>query len=263
MPSPVEKQVASLLKEIESVAGVRHVIVCDNQGKVLGALGAVRDPKESTRIGSQVALMLSTIERISGKPRETQVQFQDGALLVHDLGNAFVVIGTTPNVNESLLRMTLNVAATAFTQDQNVQKTLAQVIPIRKVINVLSIFANALIGEFGERGVGAARFAQALAPGLEKLKARHAFFQPVTMTDGWIDLTPLERASETPAQIISGWADLIALICNCAVQALGEQVANAKYNAVGRAVLERHAQVFVAMDLESVIPSLDLPWGMG
>lgn len=166
-----------------------------------------------------------------------------------------------PNVNGSLLRMTINVAATHFEKDGNLQKTLAQIVPMPEAINVMSAFANALIEEFGDRGIGRDRMTQLLESGVAKLKGMYPFFQPVSIVDGRIDLSPLERAQAAPEEIVKAWSDLISDLCDYAIEGLGEQASIPRYRKAGGAVFKKNKIIFQSMDLESAIPSLDLPMG--
>ncbi len=262
MPTLVDKQVASLLKAIKAVAGVPQVIVCDNQGKVLGVLSDSNlDSADAKRIGLFAAQSLGAVQRISGKPHETEIQYERGTLLIRQVGNAFVIVSIAPNVNWSLLRMTVNIAAADFEKDRNLQKALAEIVPLSDALGVMSAFANALIEEFGDHGIGRDRMTQLLGPSVTKLKGKYSFFQPVSVVDGRIDLSPLERELAAPEEIVKAWSDLISDLCDIAIEGLGEQASIPRYRKAGGAVFKKNKKIFQSMDLESVIPVLDMPIG--
>lgn len=262
MASLIEKQVNSFLQEIQRVAGVQHVFVCDRQGILLGARSeSTVESAVLDRIGVMVMQIVGAMEKHSGKTAEIEAQFEHGTIVIRDLGNALAVIVCTSKVNWSLLRIALNVVVTKFTQDANLQKALAQIVPFAQVLQVMGIFTDTLLEEFGDRGVGRDPLLQAIEPGLGKLKVKYPFFQDVTVANGRIDLSSLSQPLGAPKEIVQAWGDLVMEICERAVDKMGEPAVVKRYRDAGSRVYRQYKKEFQAMDLESVIPTIDLPIG--
>jgi hypothetical protein len=117
--------VADLLAQCHTTAGVIGSFVFDNYGMRLGAyvdegIGA----EETHRVGLNLAQMLAALETLKFTAKEMQINFSRHSLYVRALGNAFGVILCNQNVNWSLLRMTVNVAAKPFETDRDLQRNL-------------------------------------------------------------------------------------------------------------------------------------------
>ncbi len=128
----LNQSTASLLREMQSTAGVRAACVFDNQGALLAA-NSNEDWAEGlfARLGEEMARLLALLAAPVDKAKDIELRFQHGDIYVRDLGNAFEVVLCAPQVNWSLLRMTTNVAAAPFEKDAELQKSLAAAAPPR------------------------------------------------------------------------------------------------------------------------------------
>lgn len=127
----LNEQCAALFAEIEKVAGVQTIFVCDNHGKVVGAWSAgTFDRGLYNSIGTSLAQTFAAFQTRGGC-KDLEYRFEQKILFARDMGNAFVVILLSPGTSLSMLRMTLNVAATAFESDGDLQKSLQQVATTR------------------------------------------------------------------------------------------------------------------------------------
>jgi predicted regulator of Ras-like GTPase activity (Roadblock/LC7/MglB family) len=113
--------------------GVRAACVFDNQGALLAASSNENLPQNFlTHLGGEISRLLWLLEGKSETPKETELRFDKGDLYIRDLGNAFQVILCLPQVNWSLLRITVNVAAAPFEKDAELQKSLGLAAPPRR-----------------------------------------------------------------------------------------------------------------------------------
>jgi hypothetical protein len=127
----LNEQCAALFAEIEKVAGVQTIFVCDNHGKVVGAwsVGAF-DRGLYNIIGTSLAQTFAALQARGGC-KDLEYRFEQKILFARDMGNAFVVILLTPGTSLSLLRITLNVAAATFEADVDLQNSFKQVAATR------------------------------------------------------------------------------------------------------------------------------------
>ncbi len=128
----LNQSTASMLREIQTMAGVRMVCVFDNQGTLLAA-GSNEDWAEGTmaKLGEEMGRLLALLETRGDRAKDIELRFHHGDMYIRDLGNAFEVLMCAPRINWSLLRMTANVAAAPFEKDAELQKSLALAAPPR------------------------------------------------------------------------------------------------------------------------------------
>ncbi len=127
----LNEQCAALLAEIEKVAGVQTIFVCDNYGKVVGAWSTETfDRGLHNAIGARLAQTFAALQA-RGACKDLEYRFEQKILFARDMGNAFVVILMTPETSLPMLRMTLNVATTTFEADADLQNSLKQVAALR------------------------------------------------------------------------------------------------------------------------------------
>ncbi len=121
----LNQQTTALLKELEQTQGIRDAFVFDYRGRLLGGyLTEEFDRGNINRAGLYVAQILAALETRDGKPKEIELKFDRSRLCVRDLGGAFVVVVCAPNINWSLLKMAMNVAAAPFESNADLQKSL-------------------------------------------------------------------------------------------------------------------------------------------
>ncbi len=112
--------------ELAQVRGVQGACVCDNHGAVIGMLlaGAL-DRRLFEQIGLALSQCLAAIHARSAVT-DIELQYERKVVVAHDLGNALLVVVCNADVNLPLLRMTLNVAASPFEADAELQRALKQ-----------------------------------------------------------------------------------------------------------------------------------------
>jgi predicted regulator of Ras-like GTPase activity (Roadblock/LC7/MglB family) len=264
MASLIEKQVNSLIEETSRVTGIRHVFVSSRQGLVLGAWSGVKT--ESIlfdRVGMHLAKLIAAMQKRDGRPVEIESQYQHGSMLVRDLENAFAVFIYASTMNPSLFRMTLNVAATRFIQDAHLQKELAQWTRFSDALQVMEMFTNELIAEFGGNGIGSSKLVELLTPRMTKLKAAYPCLEKVKISHRGIDLSLLIHEEIPQKEIVVGWGHLVFAICASAIGDLGESAVAKRYRGIGIKVLKQDKKIFDDMGLTSVIPKLEGPVSFG
>ncbi len=121
----LNQQTALLLRETQAAAGVRAVCILDNGGALLAA-GSSEDLQASvlTRMATEMSHVLAVLQGHGEKSKDVELRFQRGGIYMRNLGNAVELILCAPQVNWSLLRMTVNVAASAFEKDIELQNNL-------------------------------------------------------------------------------------------------------------------------------------------
>lgn len=128
----LNQSTALLLRDVQSTTGVRAACVFDYQGALLAA-NSNEDWAESflARLGEEISRLLVLQEAGGDKAKDVELRFRHGDIYIRDLGYAFEVVLCAPQVNWSLLRMTVNVAAAQFEKDTELQKSLALAAPPR------------------------------------------------------------------------------------------------------------------------------------
>ena len=130
-----------LLNEVEKVNGVQSAFVCDNHGRVVGALVggpadvanyAVKVKRVTDRMGQAIAECFAAMET-RHKCKDLEFYFDQKVLLARDLGNAFIAVILAAGATLSMLRMTLNVAGLEFASDAELQGSLKQAAASRNV----------------------------------------------------------------------------------------------------------------------------------
>lgn len=121
----------SALEQLALVAGVQGACLCDNHGAILGMLLAgTADRPLYERIALALTQCLAVLQTRSAI-KEIELRVERKLLVARDLGNALIIPVCSPDVNLSLLRMTLNVATSAIEGDPKLQHSLAQAAPSR------------------------------------------------------------------------------------------------------------------------------------
>lgn len=120
----LNKRAEALLREMDKVPGVQSAFVCDTRGTALVLWYNVPITRETaSRIGGCVANLWNAF---SGHTfEEIELRFDDRWVYARTLGNAFLVVVCTREVNRALLRMTCNVAAAPFQADKELQSNLS------------------------------------------------------------------------------------------------------------------------------------------
>jgi predicted regulator of Ras-like GTPase activity (Roadblock/LC7/MglB family) len=127
----LNEECAALLTELEKIPGVQTAFICDNHGKVLGALStATFDRGIYNTVGANLARIIAAFQARGGG-KDFELRFEQKIVCAREMGNAFVVVVMTPGTSLSLLRMTLNVSASRFEADPELQTNLKNAAPLR------------------------------------------------------------------------------------------------------------------------------------
>jgi predicted regulator of Ras-like GTPase activity (Roadblock/LC7/MglB family) len=110
------------LAEINTVSGVRGSFLCDNQGKVIAsAAPAGLDTATLNSIGRGVTLTLAVLETTGEAMSELDFTYDGARLVARDLANAVLILLCEPQVEMSMLRLTLNVVTTRLKGNSRIQ----------------------------------------------------------------------------------------------------------------------------------------------
>lgn len=126
----LNSRAAALTGQILLVPGVLASIVYDNNGERLGAsLNDEYNLDEWRNAGLVLAQMLAASEIAAAGMREMELHSAGRDLYVRSLGNAFCATLCRIDVNWAMLRMTVNVAASPFETDGELQRALMLAAP--------------------------------------------------------------------------------------------------------------------------------------
>jgi hypothetical protein len=126
----LNSRAATLMGQILLVPGVLATIVYDNNGERLGAyLNEEFVVEEWQKAGLVLAQMLAVVGAGGAGAREMELRSAGRCLYVRSLGNAFSATLCRIDVNWAMLRMTVNVAASSFESDGELQGTLMLAAP--------------------------------------------------------------------------------------------------------------------------------------
>lgn len=110
---------------VREIRGVQETLIGDRTGDLLGAyVGANWDKPQAAALVAHVARLLGEAEQGRAPAREMEIRSPQGGLFVRGLGNAFAVLVCAPSVDCAMLRMTVNVAATAYEANAILQNHL-------------------------------------------------------------------------------------------------------------------------------------------
>lgn len=120
----------NLLTPLEKTAGVQCGFVLDNRGTILGSfIDTSINPSQLNEVGRYLAQIAGIFELHQARPKELECRFAKSNLYIRDLGNALAAVVYSPNVTVSLLRMEINVAASPFEKDMELQAQLKKAAP--------------------------------------------------------------------------------------------------------------------------------------
>lgn len=127
----LNEECAALLSELGKIPGIQTAFICDNHGKVLGALStATFDRGIYNTVGANLARIIAALQTRSGC-KDLELRFEQRIVYAREMGNAFVVVVMAPGTSLSMLRMTLNVSAGRFEADPDLQTNLKNTAPVR------------------------------------------------------------------------------------------------------------------------------------
>jgi len=108
----------SILKDINAVPGVTGCYVCDGEGHILGsAMPAHFDQSTLATIGRTIVQTVSGLESLRRrKVGDLVFVFQQGSVIVKNLGESCLFILCSRNINVPLLNLTANLVAKKLTE---------------------------------------------------------------------------------------------------------------------------------------------------
>jgi len=115
------------LQEINSIQGVQGSLVCDNQGTIF-ASGPPEGMEEQhlEKICRHCLDALTAVEIVQGPVEELDLKFQEYRLLVRDYQTYLLLILCRPQVNPSLVRLSVNVVTAQWKDDQAIQRRIGK-----------------------------------------------------------------------------------------------------------------------------------------
>ena len=108
----------SILKDINAVAGVTGCFVCNSEGQILGsALPARFDETTQVIVGRTMTQTMMGLESLRRrKIGDIILVFQQGSVIVKNLGESCLFILGSRNINVPLLNLTANLVARKLTE---------------------------------------------------------------------------------------------------------------------------------------------------
>jgi len=243
------------LKDINAVVGVTGCFVCDEEGQVLAsALPGVFDEAMLSVAGRTTAqtiegLKIATQRLIS----DLDLLYREGRFIVKNLQGGYLCILCVRNINLPLLNLMANMAARKLAGKIKERVKEAEVKPL-EWLKVMSSFLELLVEELGAKGFGRDHLLRVVEHRLRRLRVKYPFFAPINVIEGKIDLSPLETASVSPAEIAQAWGELIKEMYQSAVANLGPGVTSTKYRQVYETLYRQHKRVFESLGLKKVLP---------
>jgi predicted regulator of Ras-like GTPase activity (Roadblock/LC7/MglB family) len=113
------------LREINELLGIWGSLVCNNQGDIIqgNTPPGLSNPSLGNISRNAISMFAAASEPMQGIS-ELVIHYSERKLFVQDIGKAFLVVISTPSVDISLLRMTINVVLSRWDGDAKVQKEL-------------------------------------------------------------------------------------------------------------------------------------------
>lgn len=102
-----------ILRDVNAVVGVTGSFVCDDEGRVLAqVLPDIFDPDTLSPVGRTLAQTIAGLETTNRrKVGDIDLLYEQGRLLVKNLGNGCLCVLCARRINVPLLNLTANVAA--------------------------------------------------------------------------------------------------------------------------------------------------------
>lgn len=114
----------ALLSEISGVPGVRGSFICDGRGELIVSAVATGLDAVLDSVGREVTQTMAALEMIGEAKSELDFAYSGMRVVVHDLEKAVLIVLCEPEVDVSLLRLTVNVVTTRLKGYSNIQAQL-------------------------------------------------------------------------------------------------------------------------------------------
>lgn len=113
------------LQEMMDLPGVEACVVYDNQARSMSKLGALRFNREQVaQIGDLVVGTLASLNAGDMRAEDVDLAYENLRVLIKDLEEAVLVVLCEPDVDISMLRMTINVTCSRWEEDPEIQRYL-------------------------------------------------------------------------------------------------------------------------------------------
>jgi predicted regulator of Ras-like GTPase activity (Roadblock/LC7/MglB family) len=123
------------LNEIKSVQGVQGCFVADNEGKIYAkAAGPGLDDQGLQEISRLCLEALVAVEQVEDQITELDFTTPAATVLIRDHNSFLLVILCDPDVNTSLIRLSINVVSSQWQEDQNIRRRIENHERIREVL---------------------------------------------------------------------------------------------------------------------------------
>lgn len=123
------------LNEIQSVQGVQACFVADNVGKIYAAApGPGLDDRDLQKISRLCLEALVAVDQVEDQITELDFSTSAATVLVRDYNSYILVILCDPDVNTSLIRLSINVVSSQWQEDQNIQRRIENHQMVREVL---------------------------------------------------------------------------------------------------------------------------------
>jgi predicted regulator of Ras-like GTPase activity (Roadblock/LC7/MglB family) len=114
----------AVLAEINGVPGVRGSFICDGRGEMIVSAVATGLDAALDGVGREVTQTMAALEMIGEAKSELDFAYSRMRVVVHDLAKAVLIVLCEPNVDISLLRLTVNVVTTRLKGHSDIQAEL-------------------------------------------------------------------------------------------------------------------------------------------
>jgi predicted regulator of Ras-like GTPase activity (Roadblock/LC7/MglB family) len=121
--------------EIGAVTGVTASFICDNGGRVIASsFGEDTDVTPVRDVARELLQTAAVLRRIGEPARELDFTYAGRRVVVRDLEDSLLVVLCAPQVEISLLRLTLNVATSQLRDDVELRNLLRGHVANREVL---------------------------------------------------------------------------------------------------------------------------------
>jgi predicted regulator of Ras-like GTPase activity (Roadblock/LC7/MglB family) len=121
--------------EIGAVAGVAASFICDNGGRVIASsFGEDADVTPVRDVARELLQTAAVLHRIGEPARQMDFTYAGRRVVVRDLEDSLLVVLCAPQVEISLLRLTLNVATAQLRDDVELRNLLRGSVANREVL---------------------------------------------------------------------------------------------------------------------------------
>lgn len=123
------------LNEIKSVQGVQGCFVADNKGQIYAkASVSGLDDRKLQEISRLCLEALVSVDQVEDQISELDFSTSESTVLVRDHQSYLLVILCNPDVNTSLVRLSINVVTSQWSEDKKIQRRIENHHQAREVL---------------------------------------------------------------------------------------------------------------------------------